>query len=102
MAVNGVVPHTEQPNGHQNGAAPTAAEPKADIPKDEVGWYFVEQYYTTLSRSPEKLHLFYNRKSQFVSGVETEKVDVSVGQKVSSSHPYRPTTFVLQYMLTVS
>lgn len=26
-----------------------------DIPKDEVGWYFVEQYYTTLSRSPEKL-----------------------------------------------
>jgi len=27
----------------------------SDIPKDEVGWYFVEQYYTTLSRSPEKL-----------------------------------------------
>lgn len=26
-----------------------------EIPKDEVGWYFVEQYYTTLSRSPEKL-----------------------------------------------
>lgn len=25
--------------------------------KDEVGWYFVEQYYTTLSRSPEKLHV---------------------------------------------
>ena len=25
--------------------------------KDEVGWYFVEQYYTNLSRSPEKLHV---------------------------------------------
>lgn len=25
--------------------------------KDEVGWYFVEQYYTTLSRNPEKLHV---------------------------------------------
>ena len=25
--------------------------------KDEVGWYFVEQYYTTLSRSPEKIHV---------------------------------------------
>lgn len=25
------------------------------IPQDEVGWYFVEQYYTTLSRNPEKL-----------------------------------------------
>jgi hypothetical protein len=28
-----------------------------DLPKDEVGWYFVEQYYTTLSKSPEKLHV---------------------------------------------
>lgn len=28
-----------------------------DIPKDEVGWYFVEQYYTTLSKSPEKLYV---------------------------------------------
>lgn len=28
-----------------------------DLTKDEVGWYFVEQYYTTLSKSPEKLHV---------------------------------------------
>ena len=35
----------------------TATEGNADISKDEVGWYFVEQYYTTLSRSPEKLHV---------------------------------------------
>jgi hypothetical protein len=27
------------------------------VPKDEVGWYFVEQYYTTLSKTPEKLHV---------------------------------------------
>ncbi|KAI4794158.1 hypothetical protein E4T44_12551 [Aureobasidium sp. EXF-8845] len=53
----------------------------ADIPKDEVGWYFVEQYYTTLSRSPEKIYLFYNKRSQFVSGNETEKVEVCVGQR---------------------
>ncbi|KAG9544260.1 NTF2-like protein, partial [Aureobasidium melanogenum] len=53
----------------------------ADIPKDEVGWYFVEQYYTTLSRSPEKVYLFYNKRSQFVSGNETEKVEVCVGQR---------------------
>ncbi|KAG8627315.1 hypothetical protein KVT40_004798 [Elsinoe batatas] len=52
-----------------------------DIPKDEVGWYFVEQYYTTLSRSPEKLYLFYNKRSQFVLGDETDKVAVCVGQK---------------------
>lgn len=29
----------------------------SDIPKDEVGWYFVEQYYTTLSKNPEHLYV---------------------------------------------
>lgn len=29
----------------------------ADVPKDEVGWYFVEQYYTTLNRTPDRLHV---------------------------------------------
>lgn len=66
-----------------NGPAP---ESKGDISKDEVGWYFVEQYYTTMSRNPEKLHLFYSRRSQFVSGDEAENVPVVVGQKVSNSH----------------
>lgn len=28
-----------------------------EVPKDEVGWYFVEQYYTNLSKSPERLHV---------------------------------------------
>ncbi|PVH97822.1 hypothetical protein DM02DRAFT_65262 [Periconia macrospinosa] len=51
------------------------------IPKDEVGWYFVEQYYTTLSKTPDKLYLFYNKRSQFVSGTEEDKVNVCVGQK---------------------
>ncbi|KAF1353609.1 hypothetical protein BDV97DRAFT_118782 [Delphinella strobiligena] len=62
-------------------SAATANASASDIPKDEVGWYFVEQYYTTLSRSPEKLFLFYNKRSQYVSGNETEKVAVSVGQR---------------------
>lgn len=39
-----------------NGPAPSA-NPAPEIPKDEVGWYFVEQYYTTLSRTPEKLYV---------------------------------------------
>ena len=34
-----------------------AAESNGNVSKDEVGWYFVEQYYTTLSRNPEKLHV---------------------------------------------
>jgi hypothetical protein len=29
----------------------------SEIPKDEVGWYFVEQYYTTLSKSPDRLYV---------------------------------------------
>ncbi|OJD11790.1 hypothetical protein AJ78_07502, partial [Emergomyces pasteurianus Ep9510] len=76
--------NTQQPHQHINSSAPAhsaGSEAKNDIPKDEVGWFFVEQYYTTLSRNPEKLHLFYSRKSQFVSGVEAEKVTVAVGQK---------------------
>ncbi|KAI9374525.1 hypothetical protein BJX61DRAFT_284359 [Aspergillus egyptiacus] len=54
---------------------------KNGISKDEVGWYFVEQYYTNMSRSPDKLHLFYSRRSQLVFGTEAEMVPVAVGQK---------------------
>ena len=35
----------------------SSVNPTSDLSKDEVGWYFVEQYYTTLSRSPEKLYV---------------------------------------------
>jgi len=62
-----------------NGSSEQTSAPQTG--KDEVGWYFVEQYYTTMSRSPEKVHLFYNKRSQFVSGNETEKVEVCVGQR---------------------
>ncbi|GFG06408.1 putative G3BP-like protein [Aspergillus udagawae] len=65
-------------------STPTNAPPndqKNGISKDEVGWYFVEQYYTNMSRSPEKLHLFYSRRSQLVFGTEAESVPVAVGQK---------------------
>ncbi|KAL8974410.1 MAG: hypothetical protein Q9197_001347 [Variospora fuerteventurae] len=71
-------PHAQNPS---TGTSAAAAEGSSSVPKDEVGWYFVEQYYTTLSKNPEKLHLFYNKRSQFVSGVEAEKVSVSVGQR---------------------
>lgn len=48
-------------NYNQAPSAPSAPAPSTnaqpEIPKDEVGWYFVEQYYTTLSRTPEKLYV---------------------------------------------
>lgn len=48
---------TTMPAESSSTAPPTSASGTSDIPKDEVGWYFVEQYYTTLSRSPEKLYV---------------------------------------------
>ncbi|OAL56959.1 hypothetical protein IQ07DRAFT_638346 [Pyrenochaeta sp. DS3sAY3a] len=80
-------------NSYSTGASnftpsqqPTTSQPAqqaaaSEIPKDEVGWYFVEQYYTTLSKSPDRLYLFYNKRSQYVSGVEEDKVSVCAGQK---------------------
>jgi hypothetical protein len=46
------------PNNYQ---APAAAqqEQQGEVPKDEVGWYFVEQYYTTLNKTPERVHVSY-------------------------------------------
>jgi hypothetical protein len=76
-----------QPASSSSATTAQTTDAKPDITKDEVGWFFVEQYYTTLSRSPEKLHLFYSRKSQFVSGLEAEKVPVAIGQKVCSLRP---------------
>src|SRR5262245_1551006 len=63
--------------------APTHSSQSAIVSKDEIAWYFVERYYNTLSRNPEKLYLFHGKRSQLVSGVEEEKVEVSVGQVVS-------------------
>lgn len=44
---------SQQPTTSQTAQQASASE----IPKDEVGWYFVEQYYTTLSKSPERLYV---------------------------------------------
>lgn len=60
----------------------SATAQKAD--PQEIGWYFVEQYYTTLSKSPEKIHLFYSKKSQLVTGIEADKVVPAVGTKAIS------------------
>ncbi|EOO04442.1 putative ntf2 and rrm domain-containing protein [Phaeoacremonium minimum UCRPA7] len=85
MATNGNTNH--QGPSDQYTASSAAIEtsggsnPNSNLSKDEVGWYFVEQYYTTLSKSPEKLHLFYGKRSQFVYGLEAEVANVSVGRQ---------------------
>jgi hypothetical protein len=53
-----------------------------DQPQDmtEVGWLFLQQYYTFLNEHPEKLHRFYTRNSTFCHGVEGESVSSCLGQ----------------------
>ena len=59
MATNGNVNHHDQyAAAAQTTEVPASADNSTtNLPKDEVGWYFVEQYYTTLSKSPERLHV---------------------------------------------
>ncbi|KAK6952994.1 hypothetical protein Daesc_005291 [Daldinia eschscholtzii] len=91
MATNGNVTHTDQFSAAPTATATGNPAPPADqtsttssnnnLGKDEVAWFFVEQYYTTLSKNPEKLHLFYGKRSQFVYGLEAEVANVSVGRQ---------------------
>ena len=66
MATNGHIIHQDQHLGGPTDqyaasstteSGTTASPSTNNLPKDEVGWYFVEQYYTTLRKSPDKLHV---------------------------------------------
>lgn len=60
MATNGNTNLQEQFAAATAAAADAALAAGDNSPspsKDEVGWYFVEQYYTTLSKNPSKLHV---------------------------------------------
>jgi hypothetical protein len=72
-----------------NQPTPSATQPDSHSP-EEVGWYFVESYYNTMSKHPDRLYLFFKERSQFTAGLEEEKVNVYVGQKVSDSFATLP------------
>lgn len=67
MATNGGLNHSADQFQSASSALSTTstAAPASDqaspsnnnLGKDEVAWFFVEQYYTTLSKTPEKLHV---------------------------------------------
>ncbi|KAL8761623.1 MAG: hypothetical protein Q9184_002270 [Pyrenodesmia sp. 2 TL-2023] len=91
-----------------NSTAPT--EGSSSVPKDEVGWYFVEQYYTTLSKNPEKLHAINERIKELdiqnckvrVSNVDSQEsfkniVVQVIGEMSNKAAPHRKfvQTFVL-------
>ncbi|KAK3295678.1 uncharacterized protein B0H64DRAFT_151623 [Chaetomium fimeti] len=82
MSTNGNLNHDQYAAPVQTTEAPANVEGATNnLPKDEVGWYFVEQYYTTMSRSPGRLHLYYGKKAQFVCGREAQVVNVSFGRQ---------------------
>jgi hypothetical protein len=49
----------------------------------QIGWLFVQQYYTFMNESPERLHLFYNKNSTFIFGREGENQTCISGQQVA-------------------
>jgi len=48
----------------------------------EVSWLFVQEYYTIMNNSPEKLHQFYNKDSYYCNGSEGESSKIYHGQTV--------------------
>lgn len=72
MATNGSFGQQEQYKGALEGypAAPASnsatrtEEESGKLTNDQVGWYFVEQYYTTLSKAPEKLHVSFQCRGE--------------------------------------
>ncbi|KAK0753203.1 hypothetical protein B0T18DRAFT_315714 [Schizothecium vesticola] len=79
MATNGTA-HEEHPTSSQSSEIGGNKASSGELSKEEVGWYFVEQYYKTLNKSPEKLHLFYSKNSQYLVGKDAELTQVSIGR----------------------
>ena len=82
--------------------APAASNPapsantQSEIPKDEVGWYFVEQYYTTLSRTPEKLYVSWEsigiRDRAMADGWKNSSTTTSAPNSCQETRPKRSTS----------
>lgn len=84
--VNGNYAPQQYENSYSTGASnftpsqqPTPSQPAqqaaaSEIPKDEVGWYFVEQYYTTLSKSPDRLYVSRNCGKAFLGDHATDPI----------------------------
>jgi hypothetical protein len=85
VPVNGTYAHQYEANNYAaananstnnyNATQPqqTSNSSSSEIPKEEVAWYFVEQYYTTLSKTPERLYvcsllLHYNVWKRYADG----------------------------------
>lgn len=64
---------------HQVAASAGTAALHENI--DDVAWAFVEQYYMILHSDPERLHLFYNKDSTAIHGIEAHTSKHAIGQQ---------------------
>ncbi|CAG8480246.1 7234_t:CDS:2 [Ambispora leptoticha] len=67
-----------------NNAASIAQElpsqqPDQPINATEIGWLFVQEYYTFMHKEPSRLHCFYNVRSIYTTGKEGETVKTCHG-----------------------
>ncbi|KAJ1660561.1 hypothetical protein IWQ61_000524 [Dispira simplex] len=60
---------------------PIANHKPRKVPTQEVGWMFVEAYYTTLSKNTTHLHRYYKKQSSLIYGVEGKTVKPCFGQE---------------------
>ncbi|KAJ1956860.1 hypothetical protein IWQ62_005209 [Dispira parvispora] len=60
---------------------PSANHKPRKVPTQEVGWMFVEAYYTTLSKNTTHLHRYYKKQSSLIYGVEGKPVKPCFGQE---------------------
>lgn len=86
MATNGSFAQQEQYTGTSETSGTAATIDKAnaagrELTKDEVGWYFVEQYYTTLSKNNDRLH---------VSLSLFHPIELTISNQLSSSSTTSP------------
>ncbi|KAI5808517.1 hypothetical protein DFH27DRAFT_229019 [Peziza echinospora] len=79
MASNGYAQQGE--NVQSQKRSTEAASPAPQESPAQVGWYFVEKYYTTLNQSPDQVPLFYNRRSSLVWGDEGDVCPMVTGRQ---------------------
>ncbi|KAK9479951.1 hypothetical protein V1514DRAFT_277378 [Lipomyces japonicus] len=70
-------------SGEYVDSAPRAAaeDDQVEVSKLEIGWIFVQSFYTTMNTKPWQLHQFYTKKSTLIHGVEGEIVPPLSGQQ---------------------
>ncbi|KAJ1651650.1 hypothetical protein GGF38_005536, partial [Coemansia sp. RSA 25] len=70
-----------QQAGPSDGASGAGGAETRMVVIQEIGWLFAEEYYTVMNGEPERLHMFYGRKSTCIHGTEGQVVKQINGQQ---------------------